>query len=105
MNFPLAIPPLETATPIDTVTDKDGKVHEIHATIKNAAWEQWGSSPLIIGLIYGDVKGRFPDGKAIHTSKVLDEIAPGVYRTRNSVYRVEFAPKYQRDTGDETTAA
>ena len=44
------------------------------------------------GALYGDRKGRFPDGERIHTSYIVSgPDADGIIRTRNSVYRVELA--------------
>nr|WP_294810192.1 hypothetical protein [uncultured Sphingomonas sp.] len=44
----------------------------------------------VVGQIYGDTKGRFPDGRLIMTSKVLTslpKVASGnVIQTRNSRY-------------------
>lgn len=44
----------------------------------------------VVGQIYGDTKGRFPDGRWIMTSKVVSSrprVASGnVIRTRNSRY-------------------
>jgi hypothetical protein len=48
--------------------------------------------PYIAGEIYGDRKGRFVDGERIKTSTIT-AIPDGVYRTRYSTYRVEFAEK------------
>ena len=44
---------------------------------------------IIYGNIYNDIKGRFPDGTDIHTSKVLKiNFVDGVVETRNSVYHL-----------------
>lgn len=42
------------------------------------------------GYIYGDKKGRFPDGAFVYTS-TLSLIAGDVAITRNTRYRVRFA--------------
>lgn len=66
---------------------------QIDATIKSAWKEKWGEHTIILGQIYGDKKSRFPDGKFIHTSYVVEELPDGVFKTRNSVYKVEWRPK------------
>jgi hypothetical protein len=45
---------------------------------------------LIRGAIFGDTRGRFNDGEYVITT-VATEVIPGVYRTKNSTYQVEFA--------------
>lgn len=48
-------------------------------------------SVIIYGIIYNDIKKRFPDGTEIHTSKVLKaDFVNGVIETRNSVYHLEL---------------
>lgn len=60
---------------------------KITATIKNASWFGGG----LVGEIYGDVEDRWNDGHRIRTSEVMEDLGDGLYRTRNSVYKVEFA--------------
>ena len=48
-------------------------------------------SVIIYGIIYNDIKKRFPDGTEIQTSKVLKaDFVNGVIETRNSVYHLEL---------------
>lgn len=61
---------------------------EITGTIKNAVWHYTGS---IYGPVYGDVHKRFDDGQPIWTSTVMEDLGNGLYRTRNSIYKVEFS--------------
>lgn len=39
------------------------------------------------GAIYGDTRGRFEDGTIVITT-VAQETSPGIFRTKNSEYRV-----------------
>lgn len=64
----------------------------IDAEIRNATIEDWGGHRVIIGAIYNDTKGRFRDGDVIHTSAIVEELPEGVYRTRNSAYKVALKP-------------
>lgn len=66
---------------------------EINGTLKNARWEMNDppGSTRLVGNIYGDTKGRFPDGLYILTSAVLESLGDNIFRTRNSTYKVEFA--------------
>lgn len=58
---------------------------EIHGRIEN--W--WRDRNVIRGNIYGDTKGRFPEGHFIHTSRVVSgPDADGVITTLNSAYRL-----------------
>lgn len=69
------------------------------STEVNGVLRDWYLAPcmsghLANGNIYGDTKGRFPDGMFIHTSLILsgpDE--NGVIVTRNSSYRLEPYPQ------------
>lgn len=67
---------------------------EVNGTIKNATRFPWGpvDNPTVMvnGRIYGDTKGRFPDGKLVTTSGIVKEEGDLIY-TKNSVYRVEWA--------------
>lgn len=56
---------------------------DITGTLEN--WVKVGQ--VIYGNIYGDSKGRFPDGLEIHTSRI-DSIEDGIAYTRNSVYKL-----------------
>lgn len=75
-----------------------GRNMEITGTLKNATWANNHNAPNICGEIYGDTKGRFPDGSIIYTSTVLADCGNGIYRTRFSAYKVEFANEKGRPT-------
>lgn len=64
---------------------------EITAMLKNAVWIHDHRAPNIKGEIEGDSKWRFRDGETVYTSTVLEDMGDGLYRTRNSLYKVEFA--------------
>ncbi len=61
---------------------------EITATLTDAYWAEGGRC--ISGVILEDGKGRFPTGTRVRTSLIVEEIEPGVFKTLNSVYKVEF---------------
>lgn len=63
---------------------------ELTGTLKNAVWIHDYRAPNIRGEIYGDSKKRFPDGDTIYTSTVMEDMGDGLYRTRYSLYKVEF---------------
>lgn len=42
------------------------------------------------GAIYGDTRGRFEDEEIVITT-VATETSPGIFRTKNSEYKVTFA--------------
>jgi len=54
---------------------------------------------IIQGEIWGDIKGRFPNGTFIHTSGILNrDVAEGcVVETRNSVYKLGKMRNYSLD--------
>ena len=56
---------------------------EITGTIND--WVKSGQ--VIYGKIYGDTRGRFPDGTQIRTSKI-DSIEGDIVYTQNSVYKL-----------------
>lgn len=63
----------------------------IVGTLKNARRVAVGEdprAPCLRGQVYGDVKGRFPDGTVITTSTIMEEQG-ALFRTRFSAYRVE----------------
>lgn len=64
---------------------------KIHGTLEDWSVENGPGYSHIIGRIFGDTKGRFPDGHQIITSSVnplmAKHIVEGdVVRTRNSIY-------------------
>lgn len=65
---------------------------EITATLKNATRHTWGSHVVITGNIFGDTRKRFDDGSVVTTSSVQEEKGDLIF-TRNSIYKVEWAPK------------
>lgn len=56
------------------------------ATLKNASRMYNG----LRGQIFGDRTKRFEDGMPIMTSQIIEELGNGLFRTRNSLYKVEF---------------
>lgn len=80
----------EAIEPPAAPAPKTGKELPITATIKEAYVMQ----SVIYGKMYGDTRGRFPDGAEIHSSRVFGRLPNGDYITRSgSVYRVEFLPQ------------
>lgn len=58
------------------------------AIIKNGVW----LGRVIYGNIYGDIRKRFPDGEAIHTSQIVDRLSIDLFQTLHAIYKVEFSP-------------
>ena len=56
---------------------------DITGTLQN--WAKSGQ--VFYGEIYGDSKGRFPDGTPIRTSRVEEIVGDTVY-TLNSIYKL-----------------
>lgn len=56
-----------------------------------------GEHQMIHGAIYGDTRGRFKDGEYVVTSRIVEELPEGVYRTDNSTYRVELSESKNRE--------
>jgi hypothetical protein len=62
-----------------------------YAFIVEATYPGFGPYRMAFGLIHDDRKGRWPDGRPIHTSAILEgPDEQGIIRTLNSVYRVEL---------------
>jgi len=59
--------------------------------------ESWAWMPLsrgtywIVGHIYGDTKGRFPDGTYIHTSPIISKHFPAEELKRGSVVATTYS--------------
>lgn len=68
-------------------------MNNITGEIRDAVWHYTGS---IYGKVYNDVRKRWGDGTPIWTSTVLEDLGNGLYRTRNSVYRVDFSDESGR---------
>lgn len=68
------------------------KEYEITAKMTRAYWK----GNRIQGLIFGDSKTRFNDGDFVRTSVVLEDLGNDIFRTKNSVYKVEFASRENR---------
>lgn len=68
---------------------QDGE-REYHAILKDAYWVNDFRSPNIGGHIQGDTKGRFENGEWVSTSTVFEHLGDDIYRTRYSVYKVEW---------------
>jgi hypothetical protein len=76
--------------------------HPITARLKNVDRAEAFGKPFLMGEIYGDRHGRFVDGKKIHTSFIVRELAEDVFETQGGdVYRVVNWLYPQRDPGDE----
>lgn len=69
---------------------------EITGTLKKAVWFNDHRTPNIRGIIYGDSKKRFLDGDTVYTSTVLEDMGNGLYRTKYSLYKVEFVSEQGR---------
>jgi hypothetical protein len=68
----------------------DGQIHVITAVLRKAQRIAWDDGTwLLRGQCFNDIAHRFPDGHFIRTTLVQEEIAPNVFRTKNSIYRVE----------------
>ncbi len=78
--------------------NSNSRKYEITATLSAAVWsaEAKGS---IYGYIQGDTKGRFRNGEPIYTSTVMEDLGNGLYRTRNSIYKVNFHSEEGRPEG------
>ncbi len=63
---------------------------EVTGTIENATIYFDGDvrSPCLNGAIYGDIRGKFPDGTIVTTSTLMEHIGGDLFKTRNSIYRV-----------------
>ena len=68
---------------------------QITGTLKNAVWcnSPYGS---IHGEVHDDANRRWRNGTPIWTSTVQEDLGGGLYRTRNSIYRVEFKSEDDR---------
>jgi hypothetical protein len=62
---------------------------EVDGVLKSVWREMWGDKFMLHGFIYDDRKRRFKDSTPIHTSLVIETLAPNVFKTMNSIYRVE----------------
>lgn len=65
-------------------------MNNITAELRSWSRESFGKKKFLMGKIYGDTKGRWPDGTRIHTSYLVNEEDAGddiVFTTRNSIYR------------------
>jgi len=64
---------------------------EITGTLRNARliFEGDPRCPCLRGQVYGDIRGRFPDGSSITTSRIKAQEYGLVFLTTYSVYRVE----------------
>lgn len=75
----------------ETVVLKDGSSAVITAILTNAFWMQGTQGRrFLVGDVHRDVFERWPDGRHIQTSYVLEEVNPEVFKTRSDhYYRVE----------------
>lgn len=62
---------------------------KVDAIFKNAMTLTFRGKTILVGNIYSDAKGRFPDGKQVGTSEVV-EVKGNIVQTRNSTYLVEW---------------
>ncbi|MEZ0212410.1 MAG: hypothetical protein ACAH27_05600 [Xanthobacteraceae bacterium] len=103
MSTPAALRPARPASVSPWADFYGPPVHSIAPEVKvdgvilDAEFSDHGwSAPVITGRIWCDAKHRFRNGQYIHTSAILEELSDGVYRTRNSVYRVVFKKENAR---------
>lgn len=64
---------------------------ELTGTLRNARmiFEGDPRAPCLRGEVFGDAKGRFPDGEVIRTSRIKAQEDGLIFRTTYSVYKVE----------------
>lgn len=72
--------------------------YKITATLNAAVWSSVRPGS-IYGYIQGDTEKRFRDGEGIFTSTVMEDLRDGLYRTRNSIYKVNFHSEAGRPEG------
>ena len=72
---------------VEDITVENNNV-QITGVLRNAQPKYLTTGGYVVGNIYGDVRGRFPDGSLIHTSFVVRQEGDLIF-TLNSVYRVE----------------
>jgi len=66
---------------------------EITGTLREARVFDWYGSIVASGKVYGDTRGRFPDGEEVTTSKIVAFNADNqTIVTRNSIYKLEPWP-------------
>jgi len=63
---------------------------QITGTIKSAVRATLFGKNCIIGFMHEDKRGRFVDGRLIHTSSIL-RVEGDIVFTKNSIYKVEWA--------------
>ena len=67
-------------------------MHSVNITAElKDAFKQYlpDDSYIIWGKIHNDSKGRFKNGDFVHTSTVISYLGNDLYKTLNSVYKVE----------------
>lgn len=70
---------------------------EIDGVLENAEFDEAFGNTYLIGTIYGDVSGRFPDGRRIHTSFLVRKISETIYEDRGGrFYRIASWISYER---------
>lgn len=67
-------------------------MEQITGTIKAAEIVDVGDYQIITGNIYDDIRKRWQNGTLILTSAIVGQDGD-IYRTRNSIYRVELREK------------
>lgn len=65
------------------------------AELRNAFFLRVGDQYILIGEIYKDTRGRFSDGVDVRTSYIKEHIAPDLFRTYNTTYKVAFHSKVE----------
>ena len=69
----------------------------VRGILKNAqVWPMALKKDVIIGDLYFDPKGQFPDGINITTSRIQDIRSDGLYKTLHSLYYVMWKPGAER---------
>jgi hypothetical protein len=64
--------------------------HPITCALFEATRQKGVSKEYLTGIVKGDTLGRFDDGALIHTSSLVEEVEPNVFKTRSgNFYRVE----------------
>jgi hypothetical protein len=76
---------------VEVAFTKDDETVEITGVLTSAKWTDGTQGRrFLTGFIFRDRFARWPDGFRIHTSYVLEEVAPEVFKTRSDhYYRVE----------------
>jgi hypothetical protein len=61
---------------------------KVTAELREARRYVFSHGTVLIGQIFNDAKGRWPDGTVVNTSAILTEAGGDLFITRNSSYQV-----------------